>query len=54
MDTVASHPASSSHRKMSPELRERYGITEGLIRFSVGIEGLEDLIEDIDQALGKA
>ena len=54
VDTVASHPASSSHRKMSPELRERYGITDGLIRLSVGIEGLEDLVEDIDQSLEKA
>ena len=53
VDTIASHPASSSHRKMSPEYREKYGITEGLIRFSVGIEDIEDLKEDVEQALGR-
>jgi len=53
VDTVASHPASSSHRWMSPEYREKYGITEGLIRLSVGIEDIEDLKKDVEQALAK-
>jgi len=51
VDTIASHPASSSHRNMSPEYREKYGITDGLIRLSVGIEDIEDLKADIEQAL---
>lgn len=51
VDTVAAHPASSSHRGMSPEYREKYGITDGLIRLSVGIEDIEDLKEDLDRAL---
>ncbi|MFH1942029.1 MAG: PLP-dependent transferase, partial [bacterium] len=52
VDTIAAHPASSSHRKMSPEYREKYGITDGLIRLSVGIEDVKDLKEDLEQALG--
>jgi len=51
VDTIASHPASSSHRNMSPEYRDKYGITDGLIRLSVGIEDIEDLKADIEQAL---
>ena len=53
VDTIASHPASSSHRKMSAEYREKYGITDGLIRLSVGIEDIEDLKEDLEEALAK-
>ncbi len=53
VDTVASHPASSSHSMMSSEYRGKYGITEGLIRLSVGIEDIEDLKEDMKQALEK-
>jgi len=54
VDTVASHPASSSHSMMSLEYREKYGITDGLIRLSVGIEDVEDLKEDLGQALGNS
>ncbi|MEM4808267.1 MAG: cystathionine gamma-synthase family protein [Candidatus Nezhaarchaeales archaeon] len=50
-ESLASHPVSSSHRDVPREERERLGITEGLIRISVGLEDLNDLIEDIDQAL---
>ncbi len=46
-----SYPAISSHRGITPEERQRYGITEGCIRLSVGIEGVQDIIEDLDQAL---
>ena len=52
VDTVASHPASSSHKSMAPEVRAKYGITDGLIRLSVGIEDPDDLKEDLGQALG--
>lgn len=45
------HSASTSHRAMPREQREAIGITEGLVRLSVGIEAVEDLIQDLDQAL---
>jgi cystathionine beta-lyase len=44
-------PATSSHRKMAPEARQRLGITDGLLRLSVGIEDWEDLRDDLRQAL---
>lgn len=46
-----SYPAMSSHRTISPQERQRYGITDGCIRLSVGIESAEDIIADLDQAL---
>lgn len=49
--TLISHPASASHRGMSPEVRAAQGITEGVLRVSVGIEDSEDLIADLAQAL---
>ena len=45
------HPATSSHRALTAETREQFGISEGLIRLSVGIEEPADIISDIDQAL---
>ena len=45
------HPASMSHAGVSKDLREKYGITDGLIRMSVGIENDEDIIADLEQAL---
>lgn len=47
------HPATASHRDLSPVRRLQLGITEGLIRISVGIENVRDIIADIDQALEK-
>ena len=52
--TEALHPASSSHREMSPARRRQAGITDGLIRFSVGIEDVNDILADIRQALDAA
>jgi cystathionine beta-lyase/cystathionine gamma-synthase len=52
--TSALHPASASHRDLSPARRRELGITEGLIRISVGIESVKDVIADIDQALDAA
>jgi cystathionine beta-lyase/cystathionine gamma-synthase len=40
-----------THASMPPEIRERVGITEGLVRLSIGIEDVEDIIADLDQAL---
>ncbi|MEI7838002.1 MAG: PLP-dependent transferase, partial [Planctomycetota bacterium] len=45
------HPATMSHAVMTAPQRERVGITEGTIRLSVGIEDIEDLTEDLLQAL---
>jgi methionine-gamma-lyase len=51
VNTLIMHPYSMSHRNVSAEVREKFGITEGLIRVSVGIESAEDLIEDFEQSL---
>jgi cystathionine beta-lyase/cystathionine gamma-synthase len=45
------YPAMSSHRELSPKHRERMGISDGLVRLSVGIEAVEDIIHDLAQAL---
>jgi cystathionine beta-lyase/cystathionine gamma-synthase len=51
VETLISHPATMTHASVPKEVRERIGITDGLIRLSVGIEDVEDLIADLDQAL---
>ncbi len=51
VDTLIAHPASMMNFKTPPEERRRMGITEGLIRLSVGLEEVEDIIADLDQAL---
>jgi methionine-gamma-lyase len=51
VDTLIEHPASMTHFGVPPEERLRVGLSEGLVRFSVGIENIEDIIEDLDQAL---
>jgi methionine-gamma-lyase len=51
VDTLISHPASMSHVGIPKAEREKYGITDGLIRMSVGIENVEDIIADLSQAL---
>ena len=45
------HPAIMTHASIPKEIRETLGISDGLIRLSVGIENVDDLIEDLDQAL---
>lgn len=50
-DTLISHPASMTHYSVPKEKREQYGITDGLIRMSVGIENVQDIIMDLEQAL---
>lgn len=51
VDTLLSHPATMSHASVPPEDRLLFGITDGLIRMSVGIENLEDILNDLEQAL---
>ncbi len=53
VETLISHPASMTHASVPPEDRARIGITDGLVRISVGIEDVEDLIADLEQALAK-
>ncbi len=50
-DTLLSHPASMSHSSIPREQRLEYGITDGLIRLSVGMENIEDILDDFSQAL---
>lgn len=51
VETLISHPATMTHASVPPPEREKIGITDGLVRISVGIEDVEDLIADLDQAL---
>lgn len=51
VDTLLSHPASMTHYSVPKEQREKYGITDGLIRMNVGIENVQDILADLEQAL---
>jgi len=51
IESLICHPQTMTHASMFPELREKAGINERIIRLSVGIEDVNDLIEDLDQAL---
>ncbi|MGE0102342.1 MAG: PLP-dependent aspartate aminotransferase family protein [Blastocatellales bacterium] len=54
VETLISHPATMTHASVPEEQRTRLGITDGLVRISVGIEDAEDIIADLDAALDKA
>ncbi|MNP51426.1 Cystathionine beta-lyase MetC [compost metagenome] len=51
VESILSYPAMMSHASMPKEVRAERGITGGLLRFSVGLEDIDDLIADLDQAL---
>ncbi|WP_400256126.1 trans-sulfuration enzyme family protein [Methanomethylophilus alvi] len=51
VESLVCHPASMTHASIPKDIREKVGITDGLIRLSVGIEDKDDLVEDIEQAL---
>ena len=51
VETLITYPATQTHADIPVEIREARGVTEGLLRLSVGIENAEDLIEDLKQAL---
>ena len=51
VESLIEHPAIMTHASIPPEVREEIGISDGLVRLSVGIESLEDLIQDLDRAL---
>ena len=52
--SLATHPASTTHRQLSPEELAKAGVSEDMVRLSIGIEHIEDLKEDLDQALRSA
>ena len=54
IETLIQHPASMTHSKLSKEAKLSAGITDGLVRLAIGIEDVEDIISDLDQALSKA
>ena len=51
--TLITHPATTTHRAMGPEGRAAIGLGDGVVRISVGLEGTDDLIADLDQALAR-
>ena len=51
-ESLIEHPASMTHASVPKEQREKQGITDGLVRFSIGLEDVHDLTEDLEQALG--
>lgn len=53
VETLISHPATMTHASVDPQKRAQLGITEGLVRISVGLEDTDDIINDIDQALSR-
>jgi methionine-gamma-lyase len=53
VDTLVEHPASMTHAVMPKEMREKNGISDGLVRVSVGIEDREDILADFAQGLDK-
>lgn len=52
--SLVTHPASTTHRRLGPEIRRTMGITDGVVRISVGLESIEDLLTDIDRAAAAA
>ncbi|NNE71640.1 MAG: O-succinylhomoserine sulfhydrylase, partial [Rhodothermales bacterium] len=52
--TIATHPASTTHSKIDPEVRKAVGIYDGMVRVSVGLEHINDIVADIEQALAKS
>ena len=53
VETLICHPATMTHASVAAEVRARLGITDGLVRISVGIEDTDDIIADLDEALAK-
>jgi cystathionine gamma-synthase len=51
VESLVAHPASMTHASMTPEARRRAGITDGVIRLSIGIEDPRDLVADLERAL---
>ena len=54
VESLVCHPASMTHASIPYEVRQRVGITDGLIRLSIGIENIQDLLEDLDRAIAES
>jgi cystathionine beta-lyase/cystathionine gamma-synthase len=54
VESLIGHPATMTHASVPKAMREAMGLTEGLVRLSIGIEEVDDLLADLDQALGQA
>src|SRR5690606_12379720 len=52
VESLLNHPATMTHGSIPKEIREKVGVVDNLIRLSVGVEDIEDLLEDLKQALG--
>ena len=51
VETLISHPATMTHAALGPKGRKTIGITDGMVRISVGIEDVEDIVRDLETAL---
>jgi O-succinylhomoserine sulfhydrylase len=49
--SLVTHPASTTHRRLGPDVRASMGITDGIIRISVGLESLDDLVADVERGV---
>ena len=54
VESLVCHPATMTHASIPYEIRQKVGITDGLIRLSTGIEKVEDILEDLEQAIEKS
>ena len=54
VESLVCHPASMTHAAIPYEVRQRVGITDGLIRLSIGIESIDDILADLDQAIAES
>jgi cystathionine beta-lyase/cystathionine gamma-synthase len=54
VESIITHPASMTHAAVPPEERKRIGVTDGMVRISVGLEDADDIIRDLDAALHAA
>jgi O-succinylhomoserine sulfhydrylase len=52
--SLITHPATTTHQKLTPEARAELGVSDGMMRLSVGLEDADDLCEDLSQALKSA
>ena len=53
IQSISTHPASTTHGKVPEEEKQKMGVTDNLIRLSVGLEEVDDICNDLNQALGK-
>jgi O-succinylhomoserine sulfhydrylase len=50
--SLVTHPATTTHQRLGPDARKAQGISDGVIRVSVGLEGVDDLLDDLERGLG--